>query len=310
MTLFDIVHKTFWRAVENLRSTWRFKITEYDQKLMDSRAAAYLRRLNDGEPSERDRPAFLFLRSFAMDKLVEFDPADSRRRPPIDPFHDDPKARRLRKVALETALARDLNERGTTIALQNADETYSLRSDAFSGHRGDGNTLFHLGPGEVRLAPDRWFEQFARVADHCDLIVSIPIVCCTGPVQQNGTLRELHYLVEKNLIRKCIFVMPPEQYFSGYSVFRRFDGLGRSSESVRVDKHISELWNDSLPHLQAIGLKLPKHCVKESEVGLVADGLGQAVRFGMDEFRGGLILTALRTLHGTDRLLKHASPYP
>lgn len=309
LTAVDLVHKTFWRTVENLRTTWRFRITEDDQRRMNSRAAAYLRRLNDGESSAGDRPVFLFLRSFAMDKLVELDPADSRRRPFIDPFHDDPKARGLRRIALETALARDLNERGTTIALQNADETYSLGSDAYIGRRGSGNTLFHLGPGEVLLDPTRWFEQFARVADHCDLIVSIPIVYCTGPVEQNGTMRELQYLVENDLIGKCIFVMPPEQYFRGYSVYRPF-GSGRASESVHVGKNISELWNDSLPHLQAIGLTLPRHDAGANEVGLIANELDQVMRFEPDEFRGAFFLTALRVLRGTTRLPKQVSPSP
>ncbi len=114
------------------------------------------------------------------------------------------------KIDFETTLAESLEPTGTLITFGRPDE--------------------HVGAGRITAAEKDWQERFAKLARSSKSIICVPS-------HHAGTLWEIGFLFNNDLLHKCIFLMPPTSMLRGLS------------DQLDWDLTQSAIWNSLSIHI-------------------------------------------------------------
>ena len=94
-----------------------------------------------------------------------------------------------------------------------------------------GKTWDIPGTGKVMTTESGWQEDLILLANHAETIVIVPL-------NFPGTIWEIQWLLDNNMLGKCVFVMPP---------------------SMSGARSYGEAWKASVRTLSAIGIELPDY---------------------------------------------------
>jgi len=89
----------------------------------------------------------------------------------------------------------------------------------------------HIGAGRAFLDEEEWREGFRNLASVAERILIVPSA-------NEGTLWEIAWLKENNLLDKCLFIMPPESLFQ-YLLAVDMSALWDTARSALLDKGIT-----------------------------------------------------------------------